>query len=294
MVDALVLTVSSKPEAARHCLDTIRHCKEALGLPTTMGLSNVSFRPARARAFELHLPGHVPWVPGCSSCIANPASTRLREVAGLGRGAPRARPPGRVLHRLLRQLDAGQRAAAPERPLAAHPAQARPPRPREAVILGDKAGLLSMIEAALAEGAGPLRPGGRASLSRASWRLARSTSARNTSCRSCCARAEAMQAGFARLEPLLLASGRAEKKTPIVMATVEGDIHDIGKNIVCLMLKNHGFEVFDLGKDVPASADRGRGREGRGQGHRPVRPHDHHHGAHGGHGEAHCASAAWT
>ena len=37
------------------------------------------------------------------------------------------------------------------------------------------------------------------------------------------------------------------------MATVEGDIHDIGKNIVCLMLKNHGFEVIDLGKDVPAA-----------------------------------------
>jgi len=37
------------------------------------------------------------------------------------------------------------------------------------------------------------------------------------------------------------------------MATVEGDIHDIGKNIVCLMLKNHGFDVIDLGKDVPAA-----------------------------------------
>ncbi len=36
------------------------------------------------------------------------------------------------------------------------------------------------------------------------------------------------------------------------MATVEGDIHDIGKNIVCLMLANHGYEVVDLGKDVPA------------------------------------------
>jgi 5-methyltetrahydrofolate--homocysteine methyltransferase len=35
------------------------------------------------------------------------------------------------------------------------------------------------------------------------------------------------------------------------MATVKGDIHDIGKNIVCLMLKNNGFEVIDLGKDVP-------------------------------------------
>ena len=37
----------------------------------------------------------------------------------------------------------------------------------------------------------------------------------------------------------------------VVIATVEGDIHDIGKNLVALMLKNHGFHVIDLGKDVP-------------------------------------------
>lgn len=38
----------------------------------------------------------------------------------------------------------------------------------------------------------------------------------------------------------------------VVIATVEGDIHDIGKNLVALMLKNYGFRVIDLGKDVPA------------------------------------------
>jgi 5-methyltetrahydrofolate--homocysteine methyltransferase len=38
----------------------------------------------------------------------------------------------------------------------------------------------------------------------------------------------------------------------IIMATVEGDIHDIGKNIVCTLLENHGFQVIDLGKNVPA------------------------------------------
>ena len=37
----------------------------------------------------------------------------------------------------------------------------------------------------------------------------------------------------------------------VVIATVEGDIHDIGKNLVALMLRNYGFEVIDLGKDVP-------------------------------------------
>ena len=39
-----------------------------------------------------------------------------------------------------------------------------------------------------------------------------------------------------------------------VLATVEGDIHDIGKNIVNMLLGNHGFKVIDLGKDVPAAA----------------------------------------
>ena len=44
----------------------------------------------------------------------------------------------------------------------------------------------------------------------------------------------------------------AEKKGTIVLATVKGDVHDIGKNIVGLLLKNHGYEVIDLGKDVPS------------------------------------------
>jgi 5-methyltetrahydrofolate--homocysteine methyltransferase len=61
--------------------------------------------------------------------------------------------------------------------------------------------------------------------------------------------AKAMQEAFVVLEPLLVKSG-AVKKGKIVIATVKGDIHDIGKNIVVLMLKNNGFEVIDLGKDI--------------------------------------------
>ena len=64
--------------------------------------------------------------------------------------------------------------------------------------------------------------------------------------------AETMQTAFARLKPLLEEDEDAEDRPVVVMATVEGDIHDIGKNIVCLMLKNYGFEVVDLGKDVKA------------------------------------------
>ncbi|MCM1540096.1 MAG: homocysteine S-methyltransferase family protein [Blautia sp.] len=63
--------------------------------------------------------------------------------------------------------------------------------------------------------------------------------------------AEAMKNSIEVLEPLLLKETDAGNKPVVVIATVEGDIHDIGKNLVALMLKNYGFEVIDLGKDVP-------------------------------------------
>jgi 5-methyltetrahydrofolate--homocysteine methyltransferase len=66
--------------------------------------------------------------------------------------------------------------------------------------------------------------------------------------------AEAMQAAFELLEPLLAAQNQhIESPGRVVMATVQGDIHDIGKNIVCAMLRANGFEVLDLGRDVPAA-----------------------------------------
>ncbi len=65
------------------------------------------------------------------------------------------------------------------------------------------------------------------------------------------ASAEAMKASIEYLEPYLLEAGGEKEMPTIVIATVEGDIHDIGKNLVALMLKNYGFRVIDLGKDVP-------------------------------------------
>ena len=53
------------------------------------------------------------------------------------------------------------------------------------------------------------------------------------------------------LEPLMEKNDNGTKMPTIVIATVEGDIHDIGKNLVVLMLKNYGYNVIDMGKDVP-------------------------------------------
>ena len=64
--------------------------------------------------------------------------------------------------------------------------------------------------------------------------------------------AKTMEAGIEYLKPFIKDKSGGEKLPAIVIATVEGDIHDIGKNLVAMMLKNYGYEVYDLGKNVPA------------------------------------------
>ena len=67
--------------------------------------------------------------------------------------------------------------------------------------------------------------------------------------------AEAAKAGFAAIKEYVESTGtRQKKKGTVVIATVKGDIHDIGKNIVKVLLENYGFDVIDLGKDVPPEA----------------------------------------
>jgi len=61
--------------------------------------------------------------------------------------------------------------------------------------------------------------------------------------------ARAMKAGMAYIEPILSASG-VEKAGTVVMGTVKGDLHDIGKNLCIMMLRGSGFEVHDLGVDT--------------------------------------------
>jgi len=63
--------------------------------------------------------------------------------------------------------------------------------------------------------------------------------------------ARAMKAGMAILKPLLTAGGASQRAGTLVIGTVKGDLHDIGKNLVCMMAEGAGFEVHDLGVDTP-------------------------------------------
>lgn len=247
LVDALALTVSSKPEAALACLETIRHCRVKWGLPTVLGLSNISFGlPARElvnSAFFAMCLG-----AGLAAAIANPNVARLMETLGAGEVLLGRDPQaGRFISRYAGWKPSQGGGAVVAAAAAADDGESRL---RQAVVRGRKEEVLTLIEAALAEGrdaatllSDELIPG----IMSVGERYER----KEFFLPQLLAAAEAMRAGFTRLEPLLTETAGAAKAR-IVMATVEGDIHDIGKNIVCLMLKNHGFEVIDLGKDVPA------------------------------------------
>lgn len=66
--------------------------------------------------------------------------------------------------------------------------------------------------------------------------------------------AKAMQAGVDVLEPLLVGAGGKKTKGRIILGTVKGDLHDLGKNLVALMLRGAGYEVIDIGVNVSAES----------------------------------------
>jgi 5-methyltetrahydrofolate--homocysteine methyltransferase len=250
MVDALALTVSSKPEAARHSLEVMRQCRDRWGLPTTIGLSNISFGlPARELLNSTFL--SLSMASGLCSFISNPNSARIQETLHaaevlLGRDPQAAR----YIDKFSGWTGGGGVQAASTQ--AAPSGTASMPPVQAAVVKGDKDNVVGLVEAELAGGMSAMEivndlliPGILV--------VGDKYETKEYFLPQLLQSAETMQTAFARLKPLLEEDGAAGNRPVVVMATVEGDIHDIGKNIVCLMLKNYGFEVVDLGKDVPAA-----------------------------------------
>ncbi len=247
LVDVLALAVASKAEAAREGLKTIRWCT-ANGLPTTIGLSNISFGlPARELINTTFLSMCVG--AGLSSCIANPSSTRVREVRAasdvlLGHDPDAAAFVNRYIDWTPGNVGMANTAA-----FTRNTAKTA----GEAVILGERENIIALVEQELKAGADPFDLVRRClipAITEVGARYERREYFLPQLLRS----AETMQTAFLHLKPLLEREATAEEQHIIVIATVEGDIHDIGKNIVSLMLGNHGFKVIDLGKDVRADA----------------------------------------
>jgi 5-methyltetrahydrofolate--homocysteine methyltransferase len=141
-------------------------------------------------------------------------------------------------------------AGTPVAPISAAPLSIRDQLTR-AVINGERDSIVALVEEAFSQGLTPLQvsnEGFLPGLEEVGRRFERNIFFLPQVMQS----ADTMQTGFARLKEEM--KGQPfESRGRILMATVEGDIHDIGKNIVCTLLENHGFEVFDIGKNVSAA-----------------------------------------
>jgi 5-methyltetrahydrofolate--homocysteine methyltransferase len=119
---------------------------------------------------------------------------------------------------------------------------------QEALIAGDKGQVESLVDRALAEG----MPAGRVlneGLIPGMERLGELFKNNEVFIPEVLVAARAMNAGLAKLEPMLVKDG-IQPKGVVVIGTVKGDLHDIGKNLVAMMLRGNGYKIVDLGVDV--------------------------------------------
>ncbi len=254
IVDALAATVGADPNAALSCLDTFAHCKNDLGLATVCGLSNISFGlPQRSFVNSSFLALSI--ANGLTMAIANPEQDLLMNTAFatdmlLNRTGSDIRYINRINYyeeHLPEQTPVNvttSKSKSPKRDENLHPVF-------KAVLDGDKETIVSIAKKAIDAGE---TPGDiiNNQLIPAINKVGEFFEKKAYFLPQLIASANAMETAIGYLEPLLAKDGPGESKGKVVIATVEGDVHDIGKNLVALMLKNYGYTVIDLGKDVPA------------------------------------------
>lgn len=247
VVDGLVATVGANANAALECFDTIHYCKEELGLATICGLSNISFGlPGRQYVNTAFLTMAI--AQGLTMAIANPSQELLMNAAyASDMLLHKEESDIRYIHRMnrLEQKEEPKEAAKTgETKSDVHPVF-------EAVLQGSKGSILAKVDEALAKGEKPADIIDK-HLIAAINEVGVLFDKQIYFLPQLISSAQTMEKAIAYLEPMLQKDDGEEPKATLVIATVEGDIHDIGKNLVVLMLKNYGYHVIDLGKDVAA------------------------------------------
>lgn len=276
VVDGLVATVGANPKAALETLETIRYCKSN-GFATICGLSNISFAmPERGFVNTAFLTLAIQ--AGLTMAIANPSQEMLmscalatdlllnKEEAALryieyaGGVKERREEKEAELSRKLALLEQqGTKAASTDNTEVTSAVTVSKDTPqinemqeklKTAVLKGNRNGIVKITNEALESGEKPVELLNQVLLPAINL-VGEYFDQGKYFLPQLIASAEAMKNSIEVLEPLLQIGNSGEEMPVVVIATVEGDIHDIGKNLVALMLKNHGFHVIDLGKDVP-------------------------------------------
>lgn len=256
VVDCLAMTVSAAPDGALTTLKTIRLIKEELGLATVLGVSNISFGlPMRGLINSNFLAMAIE--AGLDAAIINPMNTAMMGAfhSALVLSAKDTRAE-RYIKYAERVAAAQADRPAAELKSVAETGAAETTRRIEgvrdklkyAIVDGDEENITALVEEALAEGLDPMIISSEG-LIPGLEEVGRLFSSNRYFLPQVMLSADTMKRAFKRLKKEL--KGRKGPSLgKVLLATVEGDIHDIGKNIVATLLENHGFEVIDLGKNV--------------------------------------------
>ena len=249
--DTLTMTVSTDPLAARVTLEALRRIRSELGCRTTLGVSNVSFGlPARdtvnSTFFALALQS------GLSAAIMNPYSGEMMGVWHAYRALSGYDENCADYIAYAADLPTMAAVAPATAPKAAPTASGESGDLRHAVCKGLREQAGALAKARLAQGADPMALV-REDIIPALDEVGRGFEQKTVYLPQLLMSAEAARAAAEQIKAHMSAGAQSAAKTgyPVVIATVHGDIHDIGKNIVKLLLENYGFAVTDLGKDVP-------------------------------------------
>ena len=249
LVDPVVMPLVSSEAASSETLRVIQRVREDYGLPTIIGLSNISYglprRPLVNRAYLV-----MAVRAGVDGAILNPLDEELMFLLGAAEaltkrdaGASRYVSVNAELPSMERKQDS---AAARE---------TGPPGLEESILQGNAEDLDAVVGAELSrEGASP-----SGLIDEVLIPTIRQVGTWYEEGRiylpQLIASANVVQSAFGMLrEHLESGKGKSSRRdsSTVLLATVAGDVHDIGKNIIATVLSGHGFSVTDLGKNVPA------------------------------------------
>ncbi|MFA6418321.1 MAG: homocysteine S-methyltransferase family protein [Candidatus Margulisiibacteriota bacterium] len=252
-IDNLAMTVGVGIKGALDTLAAIPIVKEKFGVRTILGVSNVSHgMPNRSKLNNLYL--KLCLLNGLDAGIVDitdPATKEAIEFAAKIKGKAKAEAEVKLLEEFKRAAE--EKGEAEQRDTSASAVKQYPETLggiEAAVIEGDNEIVVDLTAKLLAKGEAPQKIIDQA-LVKGMEKVGKDFSAKKIFLPQVMASAEAMKAGFAICKERIQA-GEVRKVGKVILATVKGDVHDIGKNIVKMMLENHGFEVLDLGKDVPS------------------------------------------
>lgn len=247
LLDPLVLTLASGNDSAKQTLQTLKLYKETFGFPTVMGLSNISFGlPQRPYLNSQFLT--MALSQGLTCPILNPLNDAVRKafisgctLLGFDEGA------ANFIGEYGDEEETTVRKKSIAKEVEFHsddPLECI----RHSVEQGQKEAVVDLVKDALAKGVDPMVIT-KQGLSDAMAIVGDKFGSGKVFLPQVMLAAETMQAAFQTIKEVLPES-LVEKKETVILATVKGDIHDLGKNIVSALLENNGYTIVDLGKDV--------------------------------------------